>query len=281
MIQFIAGFILCLGVVFLAVLILRNRQTRKINTANRQRAGQLKLEKEDLIGQLAHEIKNPLSTIKINLTLIGEQLERLKELEQSGSRASSRLDSQSVTRTLRKISVIKREADRLEQILDGFLRYTDKVELQPESSDLNELISDLIDFYTPQAYSRSIIFRQMLHKEPLICKVDSNMLKQALLNLFINAQQSMENGGELIIRTQKTPKYAVIQVTDTGTGIQPDKLSMIFDVYYSSRPRGRGLGLPIAKRIIEAHNGTISVESEAQKGTSFTIKLPLQNPADV
>ncbi len=244
-----------------------------------QNTNPLRLQKEDLIAQLAHEIKNPLSTIKINLRLIAEDLEKLQSPEQGGSRTSNKLDNQSITSALRKISVIKKEADRLEQILDGFLRYTDKIELQTAAIDINELISDLIDFYTPQAYSRSIVVRQTLHNEPLLCRVDSNMLKQALLNLFINAQQAMDSGGELLIRTRKVPKYAIIQINDTGTGIQPDKIAKVFDGF-STRPNGKGLGLPTAKKIIEAHNGTITVESEPGKGTIFTIKLPLQNPAE-
>jgi signal transduction histidine kinase len=101
------------------------------------------------------------------------------------------------------------------------------------------------------------------------------MLKQVVLNLFINAQQAMTGGGELIIRTDKQEQCAVITVSDTGCGIQQDMLPHIFDAYYSSRPQGTGLGLPTAKKIVEAHNGKINVDSEQGKGTSFTIKLPL------
>jgi signal transduction histidine kinase len=101
------------------------------------------------------------------------------------------------------------------------------------------------------------------------------MLKQVILNLFINAQQAMGKNGELMIRTDRQKNDAVIQINDTGSGIVPDKLPHIFNAYYSSRPQGSGLGLPTAKKIVEAHNGTITVDSEPQKGTSFTIKLPL------
>lgn len=266
-------------IAFFVLLVLYKTRAEKVDNNQNQNKGRSRLQKDDLIAQLAHEIKNPLSTIKINLRLIAEDLEKLKGREQGGSHTSSRLDDQTLTAALRKISVIKKEADRLEQILDGFLRYTDKIELQTAAIDLNELISDLIDFYTPQAYSRSIVVRQMLCSEPLFCKVDSNMLKQALLNLFINAQQAMADGGELMLRTRKAPQYAIIQVNDTGTGIQPEKLAKIFDGF-SSRPNGKGLGLPTAKKIIEAHEGTITVESEPGKGTLFTIKLPLQKTAE-
>ncbi len=226
-----------------------------------------------LTGVLAHEIKNPLSTIKINLKLIKEELESSNFAEPAG--IGSDLDRQRLTRALRKIAVIQKEADRLEHILDSFLRYIRMADLQMASVDISELVSDMIDFYSPQAYSHSITIRQSLYKKPLVCKADVDMLKQVILNLFINAQQAMISGGELIIRTNVRDKEAVIQISDTGSGIAPEKLPFIFDAYHSFRPRGSGLGLPTAKKIIEAHNGTISVDSEQGKGTSFTIKLPL------
>ena len=227
-----------------------------------------------LTGALAHEIKNPLSIIKINLKLVSEDLAGA-DVTETGKGAEK--TDHRFARALRKIAVIQKETDRLEQILNGFLRYIGKTELQPASVDINSLISDMVDFYSPQARSRSITIRQGLHNKPLICKVDADMLKQVILNLFINAQQAMSNGGELIIRTGRQEKDAIIQISDTGSGIAPDKLPDIFDVYYSSRPQGSGLGLATAKKIIEAHKGTISVDSELGKGTSFTIKLPIQD----
>jgi signal transduction histidine kinase len=227
-----------------------------------------------LTGQLAHEIKNPLSTIKVNLKLISEELSDLLAAE-SGQRPPDR-QGYKLARALRKISIIQKEADRLEQILDGFLQYIDKTQLQLSSVDLNELVGDMIDFYSPQAQSRSITVRQCLFNKPLVCRIDADMLKQVILNLFINAQQAMDTGGELMIRTLLQAGNAVIQVSDTGVGIAAEKLAHIFDAYYSSRPDGRGLGLAIARKIIEAHNGQIRVDSEPGKGTCFTISLPVQ-----
>jgi len=226
-----------------------------------------------LTGQLAHEIKNPLSTIKVNLKLVSEELEELSSAE-SGEISSGKIN-QGFARAIRKISVIQKETDRLEQILDGFLKYLDKAELQPRIVDINELVSDMIDFYAPQLYRNSIAVRQGLYNQPLICKIDPDMIKQVILNLMINAQQAMSDGGELMIRTDGNNENAVIQINDTGTGIKPDELPNIFNAYYSNRPQGSGLGLPTAKKIIEGHKGTIEVDSEAGKGTSFTIKLPI------
>jgi signal transduction histidine kinase len=98
-----------------------------------------------------------------------------------------------------------------------------------------------------------------------------------ILNLFINAQHAMSAGGELMIRTGRDDDDAIIQVSDTGTGIAPDRLPHIFDAYHSSRSDGSGLGLPTARKIVNAHNGTITVESERGKGASFTVKLPMND----
>jgi len=226
-----------------------------------------------LTGELAHEIKNPLSSIKINLKLIREELDAANS-DEAGQTGRGR-SSQSFTRALRKIAVVEKETDRLEQILEGFLRYIARPELQLASVYISSLISDMIDFYSPQAHSHSIIIRQQLYDKPLVCRADEGMLKQAILNLFINARQAMSDGGELLIRTARQKKDAVIQISDTGSGIAPDKLPYIFDAYYSSRPQGSGLGLPTVQKIVESHNGTISVDSEPGKGTSFSIRLPI------
>jgi signal transduction histidine kinase len=243
------------------------------NKTKKNRNGNLLEQLGKLTGELAHEIKNPLSTIKVNLKLVSEELEDSISVE-SGRDISGK-DNLNYQRALKKIAVIQKETDRLEQILDGFLRYVNKTELNLASVDINELVSDMIDFYSPQAHSHSITMRQGLHSKPLICKVDTDMFKQVILNLFINAQQAMSKGGELMVRTDLQKKDAIIQINDTGSGIEPDKLPFIFDAYYSSRPHGSGLGLPTAKKIIDAHNGTINVDSEPEKGTSFTIRLPI------
>lgn len=226
-----------------------------------------------LTGELAHEIKNPLSTIKVNLKLAEEALQDI-DLSDPGrvlwDQSRSRLAGAS-----RKIAIIQKETDRLEQILDGFLRYVRRPDLQLETIDLNELVGDMIDFYSPQAYSHSLTVRQSLAHGPLTCRVDPGAIKQVLLNLFINAQQAMDTGGDLMIWTRRRGGYVVIEINDTGRGIAPERLPNLFRPYQSSRSSGMGLGLATAKKIIEAHQGEISVHSEPGKGTSFSIALPL------
>ena len=285
--QFVAGFVVALLAVIPAVVLFLRRKSHtekevqrsavlvrdKIQESKNEHLKQLE-ELSKLTGGLAHEIKNPLSTIKVNLKLISEELAEADSTESGGKISDKR--SRMFARALRKIAVIQKETDRLEQILDGFLRYVGRTELQLASVDINSLISDMVDFYSPQAHSHSITIHQGLCGEQLVCKIDADMLKQVILNLFINARQAMSGGGELIIRTARQKEEAQIQISDTGSGIAPNKLPRIFDAYYSSRPQGSGLGLPTAKKIVEAHKGTITVDSEPGKGTSFTIKLPLQ-----
>jgi two-component system, NtrC family, sensor histidine kinase HydH len=245
----------------------------------KEEAAKLKLDNAELAGHLAHEIKNPLSTIKINLQLISEDLQRLRDSSSQGSAGAGRLDEDKLASAMRKITIVRREADRLEQTVDNYLRFADKIEPQFVNIDMNNLVGDMVDFYMPQAIGRSIIIRHILYPKPLFCRADANLIKQALLNLFINAQHAMEKGGELMIRTQKDGSFAVIVISDTGVGMEQASLSKIFSGF-SMRPGGRGLGLPIVKKIIDIHNGTIAVETLTGKGTSFTIKLPLLQDAD-
>jgi len=222
-----------------------------------------------LTGELAHEIKNPLSTIKVNLKLIAEQLDDVQ------ADSNNQALQHQLARARRKIDVVRTEAGRLEGILDGFLRYIGRTELQLSLLNINEPVGDVVDFYYPQAQSRNITVRWSFSDTPLACKVDLAMLKQVMLNLFLNAQQAMPDGGELMIRTEKAGKHAQIRISDTGKGIPKDKLERIFEPFYSSRPDGSGLGLASAKRIVESLKGTINVASEIGKGTSFMIQLPL------
>jgi two-component system sensor histidine kinase HydH len=226
-----------------------------------------------LTGELAHEIKNPLSTIKVNLQLAKEALDDVDLAEPS--RVLWDQCRHNLAGAARKIAVVQKETDRIEQILDGFLKYVRRPDLQLTTVDLNELVSDMVDFYSPQAYSHALTVRQSFSNDPLPCRGDPGALKQVLLNLFINSQQAMDKGGELMIRTSRHADQAVIQVSDTGRGIPPEKLPALFQPYCSLRSGGNGLGLATAKKIIEAHDGTISVHSEVDKGTAFTIELPL------
>jgi signal transduction histidine kinase len=261
MLPFLSGFILAVILVVPSLVLFYRRYRTRLHSWGVEPGRRLE-ELAKLTGGLAHEIKNPLSTIKVNLRLIAEEAPPAHQ------------DS---PRWLRKIAVVQKETDRIAQILDDFLRYIGKSELQTNPIDVNELISEMTDFYTPQARTNNVTIRLGLSDTPLVCKIDRDMVKQLILNLFINATQAMPSGGELIIRTRMLGRNALIEITDTGCGIEPEKIDKIFDAYYTSKPGGSGLGLPTARKIAQAHNGSISVNSQTGRGTSFTVSLPLQD----
>ena len=261
MLPFLSGFILAVILIVPSFVLFYRRYRMRLRSRGSEPGRRLE-ELGKLTGGLAHEIKNPLSTVKVNLKLIAEEAPPAHE------------DS---PRWLRRIAVVQKETDRLAQILDDFLRYIGKFELQTNPVDVNELIGEMVDFYAPQGRTNNVTLRLGLAEAPLVCEIDRDMVKQLILNLFINATQAMPGGGELIIRMRMLRKNAVIEISDTGCGIKPDEIDKIFDAYYTSKPGGSGLGLPIARKIAQAHNGSISVNSQPGKGTSFTVSLPLQD----
>ena len=221
-----------------------------------------------LAAGLAHELKNPLSTLKLNLQLLEEDLAGLPG--GAGQRSTTR------------IATLKKEADRLRQTLDDFLRYAGRLELRLQAVSLNSLVEELIDFLVPQAQVAQVRVHTSLAPEDPHCRLDVNLFKQALLNLLLNAIQAMPpeqispaHPRELLVRTLQSKETAILYVSDTGVGIPPENLPRIFEVYFTTKKGGTGLGLPTTRRIIEEHNGHITVQSEPGRGTTFRVELPL------
>lgn len=236
----------------------------------------------NLTGGLAHEIRNPLSTLKVNLQLLSEEW---RDVSEPGAEAVAR-------RSLAKIDHLRTEVDRLQDILDDFLAYIGRQEFHAERVDINELVDDMVVFFRPQAVSKNVQVLTTLPSRPLECDVDVTKLKQALLNLFVNAQQAMPDGGELMVRTSAVaqcetddvdlvpdqPTHACIEVIDTGSGISPDVVDRIFEPYFSTKKQGTGLGLPTTRRIVNAHGGEMEVHADPDQGSRFVIRLPLARP---
>jgi signal transduction histidine kinase len=212
-----------------------------------------------LASGLAHEIKNPLSTMTITLGLLREELE------------SGRGDPD---RSLRRVKVLEREVTRLEEILANFLQFAGRSRLERRPTDLNGLVAEVLDFINPAALKKGIEVRHHLSPAVPAMALDRDRLKQALLNLVINARDAMDGRGELLVQTSVAGGAVRVDVTDTGPGIPPEVLPRIFEAYFSSKKTGTGLGLPIARRIVEEHGGVLEVFTEPGKGTRFTIWLP-------
>ena len=213
-----------------------------------------------LAGGLAHEIRNPLSTMSLNLDLLAEDF-------QAPETPRDR-------RVLQKIERLRKESQRLQNILEDFLRFALVQDLRLEPADLNAIVDDMRDFCEPQASTRGIVIRTQYADELPEARLDVDLFKQALLNLILNAEHAMPDGGELILQTQREGRWIVLDVTDTGLGMTEEVRARVFDAFYSTRPGGSGLGLPTTRKIVEAHGGTIRVESVPGKGSRFSVRLP-------
>ncbi len=256
------------------------RQAERTRAAERRAlAAERMAEIGAMTGGLAHEIKNPLSTIGLNAQLLAEALREWTPADESQASERDRL--------IRRIDTLRREADRLRDILAEFLEFAGEMKLEPTESDLNTVVAELVDFYLPQAEHNGVTIRPQLADRPMPARLDVPHFKQAMLNLMINATQAMEADGssrsrELILRTapgQRSGEWGgepawELHVIDTGPGIDDAMLDRIFTPYFTTKSGGSGLGLPTTRRIIEAHDGSIDVHSDPGRGTDFTIRLP-------
>lgn len=218
-----------------------------------------------LAAGLAHEIRNPLSTMKVNMQLLRDDLAKESAAE----------------RSQRRVDVLEQAVRRLEAIVDDFLNYARGFDLELVPTDLNRVVAEVVIFVEPEAQRHSVSLRTAYDPDLPPVPIDKRYFQQAILNLLLNARQAIEvrgGAGEIFITTKQSGDAAHIVVTDTGPGIDEAVLPRIFDVYYSTKKGGTGLGLPTTKRIVEEHGGRLKVETALGKGTSFTIQLPLTTP---
>jgi signal transduction histidine kinase len=213
-----------------------------------------------LAGSLAHEIKNPLSVIRMNMDLLGEDF----------------ADPQTPKdrRALAKIEMVSRQCTRLENLLNDFLRFNKVNQLELTLSSLNDQIDRVLDLFTAQADDSHIDIVRYLDPDLPSILLNGETLQAALVNLVKNALEAMPDGGQLTVRTHVTRQGVALDLIDNGIGMDERTAMKMFDAFYTTKSGGSGLGLPTARRIIEAHGGRISVHSEVGVGTQFTLEFP-------
>ena len=233
---------------------------QRVTQGERERLQAQTTELATLAGGLAHEIRNPLSTIGMNVELLAEELE-----EDESARAR---------RMLKRISNLQSECRNLEDILNAFLQFARAGELNLEPASLNDQVTDYIGFLEHQAEMAGVELRPHLDSNLPLVMMDQSLIRQALVNLGRNAIEAMPDGGSIDFLTYTKNEDVVLEVIDTGKGMDEKTTSKMFQAFFSTRNGGSGLGLPTVRRIVEAHHGRISCESEPGKGTRFTIVLP-------
>jgi signal transduction histidine kinase len=214
----------------------------------------------ELAGSLAHEIKNPLSVIHMNVDLLSEELD---ESEWGGKR-----------RALNKVDMIRTQCERMENLLRDFLRFAKLRDLDMTPGSLNEQIVSVLRLFQAQTASLGIDVVEYLDPDLPGVLLHSDSMQAALINLVKNAIESMPNGGQLMVRTYSIPGGVALDLIDTGCGMDENTALKMFEPFYSTKHGGSGLGLPTARKIIEAHGGRIAVQSEVGRGTKFILEFP-------
>jgi PAS domain S-box-containing protein len=207
---------------------------------------------------VAHEVKNPLNSMRL-------WLENLKES----------LPAEADGNAQQAVQVLDKEIDRLDAVVKRFLDFTRPMEVRLEATQLAEILQEVVEVAQPQLRKSKVEVAQLLPIDVPEVYVDRALLKQAVLNLVLNAVDAMPNGGKLHVVLSRRGEMAEITVGDTGKGIPPENRQKIFQLFFTTRPGGSGIGLASTFRIVQLHNGSIDFTSEVGRGTTFRIELPL------
>lgn len=213
----------------------------------------------ELAGSLAHEIKNPLAVIRMNMDLLAEDLADAETPRERRARA--------------KIDVVHDQCTRLENLLNDFLKFARVRSLDLAPANLNEQVLSVLRLFDVQARECGIRVLPHLDNELPSVMLDRETIRAALMNLVKNALEAMPDGGSLTVITRITRNGVALDLIDTGTGMDEPTALHMFDAFYSTKDGGSGLGLPTARKIIEAHGGRISVQSDVGRGTKFTLEF--------
>jgi signal transduction histidine kinase len=210
-----------------------------------------------LTGGVAHEIKNPLNSIALRLEMLRSQVAG------EGSATES------------EIAVLSEEVARLDRVVRTFLDFNRPVEMVLHDLDLAEVVAEIAHLLEPEAERGGIRIRYARPSTAVVVNGDSALLRQAVVNVAVNAIEAMPGGGNLTFEIVPGPETCTLAITDTGPGIPSGDREKIFQLYYTTKPHGSGIGLAMTFRAVQLHGGTIEIASEAGRGTTFRITLPL------
>ena len=246
------------------------RYSRKLAALGRLSAG------------VAHEVKNPLNAMAIHLELLRLQFRpstssgRPEPAQLAGVVAGGAVAVAEAppSPALQHVEVIANEIRRLDEVVQGFLKFTRPEDLKLQPVSLAALFDEVVPIVQPEA-KRAGVTLVVEHQEVPDVHGDPTMLRQAFLNLALNACQAMPNGGTLRIQCSATRgRRVLIAFTDTGVGIKPEHLQRIFDLYFTTKEKGSGIGLSMVYRTVQMHDGDIEVQSTPGAGTTFRVLLP-------
>jgi two-component system, NtrC family, sensor histidine kinase HydH len=218
-----------------------------------------------LAGGFIHDIKNRLGTLPLHLQLLAEDFE-----DPQTPRERKALD---------RVNRLHGECQKLTDLANDFLRFARARVVARTPTDLADVVARLIDFLTPTARAKGIELVWYPSTDLPPVDLDRDQFEQALLNLLLNAEQAMPDGGTLTLIGRADEGCVCLDVIDTGCGMTPDVLANLFQPFHTTKKTGTGLGLPTARKVIVAHGGSLDVQSAPGRGTKFTIRLPASTSA--
>ena len=210
-----------------------------------------------LTAGVGHEVKNPINSIVVHLELL-----RNKLADDSAPAA-------------RHLEIIHSEIHRLDRVVQVLADFSRPVELQLRELDLCELVNGVLTLASTEFSSHKVTLVGSLPSPPLMARVDAGLLKQAVLNVVLNGAQAMPEGGKLDVRLEADGRNAILRIADQGPGIPDEIREKIFNLYFTTKATGSGIGLAMTYRILQLHHGSIEVESNAGRGTEFLLRIPL------
>ena len=214
-----------------------------------------------LTAGVGHEVKNPINAMVVHLELLKAKLET------AGEGRSFLAGAQ------RHVQILAGEMERLDHVVQTLADFTRPMDLKLEEVDLASIVQAVVELTGAEMHEHGVELKT--RTERVIVRADSEMLRQALLNLVLNGMQAMEAaGGVLRVQVRRDGDAAVMEVADEGQGIAPELMPKIFDLYFTTKPKGSGIGLAMTYRIVQMHGGAMEVRSEASQGAVFTIRLP-------
>jgi signal transduction histidine kinase len=206
---------------------------------------------------VAHEVKNPINAIVLHLQLLRNKLEHVDPA------------------TSRHVDIIDSEIHRLDRVVQILIDFTRPRDLHLDETDLRSILEEVSLLAAPDAEQHGVTLVREFPPEPITVKVDADFIKQAMLNVVLNGVQSMPNGGTLAIHAYRNEDAVITEVRDQGAGIPVSVQDKVFELYFTTKKSGSGIGLAQTYQIMMWHYGSVDFESEEGKGTTFRLRLPL------
>ena len=210
-----------------------------------------------LTSGVAHEVKNPINAIVVHLEVLRQ---KMKEVDPD---------------TRRHVDVISSEIQRLDRVVQTLVDFTRPVELRLSDMDLRKVVEDVVTLASPAAEKHNVLIEREASPDALPVRIDVDLVKQAVLNIVLNGVQAMPNGGTLRLTVKREGDGALISVRDQGAGIPDNIRDKIFNLYFTTKTGGSGIGLAMAYRVVQLHHGSVEFSTIMDHGTTFYLRFPL------